>query len=114
MEKAGEVDSLLPMIKCFELSKRLDSDIGKSQGLKMLVLARLTNKLEASSKDYVKIKIDGIMTRHINKAKTALYTTLAIRDMYLLVSISNRHSVIMCCFVHPRSRGTLPRNFHAA
>lgn len=75
MEKDGEVDSILPMIKCFELAKRLDGS--SSHGLKMLVLARLTHKLESSGKDHRKVKLDGIMTSHINKAKTALYTTLA-------------------------------------
>lgn len=75
MEQEGEDNSILPIIKCFELSKRLDGDT--SQGLKMVVLARLTNKLEASSKDQRRILLDSTVTRHINKAKTALYTTLA-------------------------------------
>lgn len=76
MEKNGEeTNALTPLIKCFELSKRLD--VTAQQAQKMLVLARLMNKLDASVASCSKENVPPDVRRQINKAKTALYTTLA-------------------------------------
>lgn len=74
MEKNGDEDNaLIPLIKCFELSKRLDIT---AQAKKMVVLARLTNKLDSSISHCNRQNRLPDTKRQINKAKTALYTTL--------------------------------------
>jgi len=74
MEKNGDGEkSVIPLLKCFELSKRPDMDNFQAQ--KMVVLARLMNKLESIATK-TKTSTTTYANRYINKAKTALYTTL--------------------------------------